>query len=43
MPPHATAIELDAATQWLCWLLMAIIVALGFFPGRLLALLEMVV
>jgi len=40
--PEAPRIGLDAATQLLCVLLMVAILALGVFPGRLLAFLSVV-
>jgi NADH-quinone oxidoreductase subunit N len=42
-PPEAPVLEMDAATRWLCWLLVVLILALGLFPGRIIALLGMVV
>lgn len=40
----ATApLELDAAGRWLCWLLILAILALGIFPGRILAMLGIIV
>jgi NADH-quinone oxidoreductase subunit N len=39
-PGHQPALKLDGATRALCYLLIAAIVALGVFPGRIMGLLS---